>query len=68
MLTTVAEERLMGAQEIADRLGVSRQRVTQLTARPDWPAPVATLALGRVWRSEDIERWIREHRPAHDGE
>lgn len=65
MLTIVAE--LMGAAEIADRLGVSRQRVQQLIARADWPAPYATLEMGRVWRSEDVEAWIREHRPP-DGE
>jgi prophage regulatory protein len=68
MVTTVTEPRLMGAQEIAERLQVSRQRVQQLTERADWPAPYATLSLGRVWRANDIERWIAEHRPAPDGE
>jgi hypothetical protein len=65
MVTTMAGE-LMGAAEIADRLGVSRQRVQQLIARPDWPAPAATLEMGRVYRTEDVEAWIREHRPAED--
>ena len=62
---------LMGAQEIRLRLGVSRQRVEQLMKRADWPVPYASLATGRVWRTEDIEAWIREHRPhldAADGE
>jgi predicted DNA-binding transcriptional regulator AlpA len=54
---------LMGAAEIAERLGVSRQRVQQLIARRDWPKPFDTLAMGKVWKSEDIEAWIREHRP-----
>lgn len=53
----------MGAREIEDRLGVSRQRVQQLTARPDWPAPYDELAMGKVWRIEDVEAWIRVHRP-----
>jgi prophage regulatory protein len=53
----------MGAQEIATRLGVSRQRVQQLVARPDWPAPYDDLAMGKVWRITDIEAWIAEHRP-----
>lgn len=61
MVATVAE--LMGTAEICARLGVSRQRVQQLTARPDWPAPVATLRSGRIYRAEDVEAWIREHRP-----
>jgi predicted DNA-binding transcriptional regulator AlpA len=54
---------LMGAAEIAERLGVSRQRVQQLIARRDWPKPFDTLAMGKVWKSEDVEAWIREHRP-----
>lgn len=60
MLTDVGV--LMGQAEIADRLGVSRQRVQQLIARPDWPEPLAVLAMGKVWRTEDVERWISEHR------
>ncbi|WP_420116413.1 helix-turn-helix transcriptional regulator [Micromonospora sp.] len=54
---------LMGAYEIRMRLGVSRQRVEQLMKRPDWPKPYESLATGRIWRTEDIEAWIREHRP-----
>ncbi|MEV1013738.1 DNA-binding protein [Micromonospora sp. NPDC049801] len=60
---------LMGAREIEDRLGVSRQRVHQLMAQPNWPKPYDVLAMGKVWRIEDVEEWIRENRPAlHDAE
>ncbi len=58
MLLTV--EQLVGAAEIAGLLGVSRQRVTQLTGRPDFPAPVAVLAMGKVWRLDEVEDWIEE--------
>lgn len=54
---------LMGAREIEQRLGVSRQRVQQLLGRDDWPEPYDTLAMGKVWRNEDVEQWIAEHRP-----
>jgi prophage regulatory protein len=57
---------LMGAREIEERLGVSRQRVYQLTGRPDWPAPYDELAMGKVWRIADVEAWIRAHRPDLD--
>jgi len=56
----------MGAQEIAARLNVSRQRVQQLINRPDWPAPYDEMAMGKVWRIEDVEAWITEHRPPVD--
>lgn len=54
---------LMGAREIEARLGVSRQRVQQLIGRKDWPKPYEVLAMGKVWRTEDVEQWVREHRP-----
>ncbi len=60
---------LMGAREIEDRLGVSRQRVYQITAHPSFPEPYDELAMGKVWRIEDVEAWIKERRPAlHDTE
>jgi hypothetical protein len=51
----------MGAAEIAALFGVSRQRVQQLVGRPDFPAPESVLAMGKVWRTEDVHRWGREH-------
>lgn len=56
MITRVAGD-LLGAKEIGVMLGVSRQRVQQIVARPDFPAPVAVLAMGKVWRRSDVERW-----------
>lgn len=53
---------VMGAREIEDRLGVSRQRVYQLTRRSDFPEPYDEVAMGKLWRIEDVEAWIREHR------
>jgi len=54
---------LMGQMEIAERLGVTRQRVQQLIAKPNWPEPFDVLAMGKVWWIKDIDDWIREHRP-----
>jgi prophage regulatory protein len=49
----------MGAQEIANLLGVSRQRAYQLAAGPDFPAPIAELAQGRIWLRADVVVWAR---------
>lgn len=54
--------RLAGAHEVREMLGVSRQRVYQLAARPDFPRPVATLAQGKIWLLGDIERWMTARR------
>jgi predicted DNA-binding transcriptional regulator AlpA len=50
----------MGVAEVAELLGVSRQRVTQLAKVDGFPAPTSRLASGPVWESADVERWARE--------
>jgi ATP-dependent Clp protease ATP-binding subunit ClpC len=53
---------LLGLTEIADLLGVSRQRVDQLSkAYADFPAPEADLASGRIWSQAAIEGWLATH-------
>lgn len=49
----------MGMAEIADLLGVTRQRVQQLANEPGFPAPVATLTAGKFWTRQDVEKWAR---------
>lgn len=57
---------LVGAAEIAALLGVSRQRVTQLTHAPGFPPPVLRLKMGALWHAQDIRAWAAEHRPPRD--
>jgi predicted DNA-binding transcriptional regulator AlpA len=51
---------LVSTPEIAVMLGVSRQRVDQLTRMEGFPEPAAELAIGRVWERADVEAWARE--------
>lgn len=51
---------LMGVAEVAELLGISRQRVTQLAKQEGFPEPAVQLAAGPVWESADVERWARE--------
>jgi len=53
----------MGPEEIRERLGVSRQRAYIIIGRRGFPAPWVKLARGNVWRSTDVEAWIRANRP-----
>ena len=48
---------LVGSAEIGQLLGVSRQRVQQLVSRHDFPSPVVTLAMGKVWNRDDVLAW-----------
>lgn len=50
---------LVGAAEIQVLLGVGRQRVQQLANLDDFPAPVAVLKAGKIWRTADIVEWAR---------
>jgi predicted DNA-binding transcriptional regulator AlpA len=50
---------LVSTVEIAEMLGVSRQRVDKLSRSEGFPAPYAELAIGRVWARTDVERWAR---------
>lgn len=53
---------LVGAHEIAELLGgISRQRVSVLTTRGDFPAPVASLRSGRIWARSDVLTWALSH-------
>lgn len=55
---------IVGMTEVAEMLGVSRQRVSALRSRPEFPAPVQTLAAGPIWRKGDLttfaEGWQRK--------
>jgi hypothetical protein len=53
---------LVSIVEVAEMLGVSRQRVHQiLRAYPDFPEPEAELAVGRIWRRQPIADWMASH-------
>jgi predicted DNA-binding transcriptional regulator AlpA len=51
----------MGAAEIRARLGYSRQWTSVILDRRDFPEPVLTLEMGRIWLAEDVEAWAAEH-------
>jgi hypothetical protein len=53
-------EEYAGVTEVAKRLGVSKQRVSQLRGMEGFPEPVAELAAGPVWRVSHLQRFIQE--------
>jgi prophage regulatory protein len=68
MLGGVSEETdtVVAAAEIALMLGLSRQRVTQLTGKADFPRELTTLTVGKIWRYADIKEWAdRTGRAVH---
>jgi len=55
---------LMSTQQVAKRLGVSRQRVDQLILTPGFPKEAGRLGSGRVWMRAEIEAYIHQYREA----
>jgi predicted DNA-binding transcriptional regulator AlpA len=51
---------LVIAVDIAERLGMSPQRVYVLAGRGDFPKPIGVLGRSAVWRWGSVERWARE--------
>ncbi|HEX7165424.1 MAG TPA: hypothetical protein VF230_00455 [Acidimicrobiales bacterium] len=59
---------LVGVAEIAEMLGVSRQRVDAITRTDDtFPSPEVELASGRVWTREKVDEWLRARRRSGRG-
>ncbi len=51
---------LVGVAEIAEMLGVSRQRVhAMMRSHEDFPSPEAELSAGRIWLRSDVVAWAR---------
>lgn len=52
---------LVGLTEIAELLGISRQRVHKLSQEASgFPEPFARLSAGLIWLRADIEEWARD--------
>lgn len=50
-------EDFVTAAEIGRRLGVTRQRASQLGQREDFPPPIGKIGNYVVWRWTDVEPW-----------
>ncbi|GHJ10910.1 hypothetical protein TPA0907_52770 [Micromonospora humidisoli] len=59
--------RVMALSEVADYLGVSRQRAAILVDRPDFPAPIDTLTVGRIWDAVEVRAYAAKRRERNEG-
>jgi predicted DNA-binding transcriptional regulator AlpA len=59
---------VVGVAEIAELLGVTSQRAGQIVRdHADFPAPIATLAAGRVWDLAAVKAWMADHPDRRSG-
>ena len=64
MARSVNPDLLVGASEIAERLGHTRPQMihTWRTRHADFPEPVAVLKQAMIWYWPDVEKWARKTR------
>jgi prophage regulatory protein len=55
----MAPRKLVRLVEIAELLGVSKQRADQLRRRPDFPTPMDRYERGDLWAASDVKWWAR---------
>jgi len=58
----VAQARTVRLVEIAELLGVSKQRAHQIAEESGFPAPVAEDACGRVRSRYEVQAWAKRWR------
>ena len=52
---------ILAVAEMAQLLGVSKQRVYQIIDTDEaFPAPTAELSVGRIWKRVDVETWAKK--------
>jgi hypothetical protein len=48
---------LLTGEQVATRLGISRERVRQLAGRPDFPPPLGRIGKAIVWSEDDVDAY-----------
>lgn len=59
-LTVPRVGRLVSRVEIAELLGVTKQRLHQIIEAGGFPEPVAQLGIGHIWDRDTVLTWARE--------
>jgi predicted DNA-binding transcriptional regulator AlpA len=57
-----AHMRTVRVVEIAELLGVTKQRAHQIAEEKGFPAPLAEDASGRVWSRYEVQAWAKRWR------
>jgi predicted DNA-binding transcriptional regulator AlpA len=58
----VAQARTVRLVEIAELLGVNKQRAHQIAEEKGFPAPLAEDVRGRVWSRYEVQGWAKRWR------
>ena len=64
-LTLEVVPQIVGVAEAAEIMGWDKRRVVTYLDRDQFPEPLTSLASGRIWLREDVERFADEWRERH---
>ena len=56
---------VVGVAEAAEIMGWDKRRVITYIDRGSFPEPITSLASGRIWLREDVERYATEWHASH---
>ena len=56
-------EHLLGTNEVAKMLGVSKQRIHAIRKHSKFPKPIVILAATPVWDAREVDAFLKEWRP-----
>lgn len=62
-MNTVEIDNILGTSEVAQVLGVSKQRIHSLRKSPNFPQPIKMLASTPVWDKKEIVAFLKAWRP-----
>jgi predicted DNA-binding transcriptional regulator AlpA len=60
-------EKVVSLSTIAKLLGCDRGTAWRYTKRDDFPEPLATLPIGKVWETRAVEKWAARTLPLQQG-
>ena len=64
-LVVEAVPTVVGVAEAAEIMGWDKRRVITYIDRGSFPEPITSLASGRIWLREDVERYATDWRASH---
>jgi hypothetical protein len=64
-LTVEVVPQIVGVAEAAEIMEWDKRRVVTYLDRGQFPEPLTSLASGRIWLREDVERYAAEWRERH---
>jgi predicted DNA-binding transcriptional regulator AlpA len=65
-MSLIASENICGTAEVAEILGIAKQRIHALRKNPEFPQPIIKIAATPIWNRLDIAKWATRNLNIND--